>query len=330
MKDNLEKEENLNHWIDLIFGINKEYNENSERYYNSKCSVELKSRPDLTNDDLTLQSCDFGVLPLKLFSTEFPKQNEIKPDLENKIIKFNYVQFKKDHIHCLSDERISFICIGEKGINSNYLDLINDFKILGFSINLNFFKRNSNNEKNIYYLFTGDTLGSLSIYKMQKIDEPINLMEANKEFIETNPEKNYCYNIENHNYLLLNKFNDHSKEITYIDYNPRLNLLADYSLDGFINIYSMPSLKLIRAIQTKDYNIKGEIKKIALVSTPFPMICISSDLQVFVLDINGEFIKNFDVNKGNIIEFCVDKNCGRVNDYIVFIDNKKMELRDIL
>ena len=218
MRDNLEKEDNLNQWIDLIFGINKEYNENTERYYNSKCNVELKSRPDLTNDDLNLQSCDFGVLPLKLFSTEFPKQNEIKPDLENKIVEFNYAQFKKDHIHCLSDERISFICIGEKGINSNYLDLINDFKIFGFSVIRNFFKIKSSKEQNRYYLFTGDALGSLTIYKMPKKDEPVNLMEANEEFIEINPEKNYRYNIDNHNYILLNKFNDHSKEITYIDY----------------------------------------------------------------------------------------------------------------
>ena len=329
MKDSLEAEENLNLWIDKIFGIYKEFDENNERYYSSNNNIDFISKPQITNDNLMLQSCDFGVLPYKLFTNKFPAQNKIAQETESKIKNHNYNQFLSDHIECLYDEKISFMCKGEKGINSVYLKLINknDYYFFGLADWYYFRYKNYNNEV-VYYLFTGDVFGILSVYiRVAEINKKNNI---NEEFREMCSDKNFCEDIYNQNYILLNKIVEHTKEIIYIDYNPRLNLLADYSLDGFINIYSMPSLKLIRAIQTKDYNIKGEIKKIALVSTPFPMICISSDLQVFVLDINGEFIKNFDVNKGNIIEFCVDKNCGRVNDYIVFIDNKKMELRDIL
>ena len=128
-------------------------------------------------------------------------------------------------------------------------------------------------------------------------------------------------NIYNKNYLLLKKLYDHTKEIFYIDYNPRLNLLADYSLDGFINIYTMPSLKLVRVIQTKDFNIPGKVNKIALISNPFPMLCCVEDLKIFIFDINGEYIKNLDVNKDTKVEFSIDKNCGRVNDYIVLNEN---------
>ena len=321
MKDNLEKEENLNQWIDLIFGINKEYNEKKERYYNPNCNVELISRPDLTKDDLIMQSCDFGVLPMKLFSEKFPTQSLIHQNLENEIINFNYNQFIYDHIHCLTDEKISFICRGEKGINSKYFDLINkyknEFKIFGVTVNWKFFKNNSNDSQNIYYIFTGDVFGNLTIYKKIKKDDPPNPTEIN----EDNSEKKILNNIYNKNYLLLKKLYDHTKEIFYIDYNPRLNLLADYSLDGFINIYTMPSLKLVRVIQTKDFNIPGKVKKIALISNPFPMLCCVGDLKIFIFDINGEYIKNLDVNKDTKVKFSIDKNCGRVNDYIVLNEN---------
>ena len=334
MKNNLENEEKLNQWIDLIFGINKEFDENNERYYSSNNNVEFISKPKVINDDLILQSCDFGVLPYKLFSEKFPSQNKIQKDIESEIIKYNYNQFLNDYIYCLYDEKISFICKGEKGINSKYLDLINktknEFKIFGKIVNWHFFKSNNNKIDNIYYLFTGDVFGNLSVYERKRKNDFPKLSNINEDFEVSNPEKIFCDNIYCQNYILLNQLNDHTKEIIYIDYNPRLNMLADYSLDGFINIYMMPSLKLIRAIQTKDYKIGGKINKIALVSSPFPILCVANDKMVFIFDINGEFIKSYSVNEGIKVEFCVDKNCGRVNDYIIYNQNGKPNLINIL
>ena len=323
MRYNLEKEDNLNQWIDLMFGINKYFNEKNERYYNPDRNVEFISKPELTNDDIMMKSCDFGVLPLKLFYETFPKQNKIQKDLEKDINNSNFIQFRDDHIYCLLNEKISFICKGEKGINPKYFELINktknEFKIIAFWNYITNFKYPKG--PNINYLFTGDVFGNLSIYrKKDKIEMP-NLMNINRDFYELNLEKQYLDELENNNYILLKQLSDHTKEIIYIDYNPRLNLLADCSMDGFINLYTMPSLKLIRAIQTKDLNIQGIIYKIALISNPFPLLCCVSKLKVFVLDINGEFIKSFDINKDTDVEFCVDKNSGRIREYIIFIKN---------
>ena len=56
MKNNLETEEKLDKWIDLIFGINKDFDENKERYYSSNNNVEFISKPQKTNDNLMLKS----------------------------------------------------------------------------------------------------------------------------------------------------------------------------------------------------------------------------------------------------------------------------------
>ena len=152
-----------------------------------------------------------------------------------------------------------------------------------------------------------------------------NLMSINNDFFELNLEKQFLDDLENKNYILLKQLNDHSKEILYIDYNPRLNLLADFSMDGFINIYSIPTFKLIRAIQTKDLNMPGKIYKIALISNPFPMLCCVSTLKVSVFDINGNFIRSFDKKEDTKVEFSVDKNCGRVSDYVIFSENKNQK-----
>ena len=322
MKNNLETEEKLDKWIDLIFGINKDFDENKERYYSSNNNVEFITKPQKTNDDLMLQSCEFGVLPYKLFDDKFPTQNKINAELEIEINEFNFNEFKNEHINCLFDEKISFICKGEKGINSKYFDSINksknENKLFGGFLKFDFFSRKSNNDKIdiIHYLFTGDSLGNLCVYVRKPIKECENLKFIEEDLVECSPERYFCENIYNKNFILLNKLSDHTKEIIYIDYNPRLNLLADYSLDGFINIYVIPSIKLIRTIQTKDLNIPGKIIKIAIASNPLPMLCIASDEKIFVLDINGEFIKSIDNVVGKNVNFLIDKNFGRVTDKI--------------
>ena len=329
MKNKLEMEPNLNQWIDLIFGVKKEFDEKGERYYSINNNVEFISKPEIINDDLKLQACDFGVLPYQLFSDEFPSQNKIKKDLENDILAFNYSKYKKEHFRCLNDEKISFICKGKKGINKKYYNYINKSKNNGMFGFLNFFSSFKNKVDNIHYLFIGDIFGDMSIYK-KKNQKELNTKKEESDLEELSPGKKLLDQINNGNYELFAQLFDHSKEIIYIDYNPRLNLLADYSLDGFINIYTMPTLKLVRAIHTKDFNIHGKIRKIALVSNPFPMICCVSELTVFIWDINGEIVNCYNINERIEVEFCIDKNYGRFNDYMVFIENGKSDIKNFI
>ncbi len=92
----------------------------------------------------------------------------------------------------------------------------------------------------------------------------------------------------------------------------------------------MPTLKLVRVIQTKDYNISGKINKIALISNPFPMICCVSEQIVFIWDINGQIVNRYEINEKIKVEFCIDKNFGRVNDYMIFRENGTSKYIDFI
>ena len=118
---------------------------------------------------------------------------------------------------------------------------------------------------------------------------------------------------------------DHTSEIKYIDYNPRLNLLIDYALDGYINLYTMPTLKLILSIQIKDFDynlMKENINYIFLISNPFPIICCITQFKIFIFDINGEFINELNINSQEI-KINIDEDCGLYNDNIGFSINSK-------
>ena len=322
MRDYLENEEKINLWIDLIFGINKEYNEERQRYYNKDNNIYFQSNQEILNDEINLQKYDFGVLPYQLFNENFPEKPKISKNLENEIYIFNKTQFVNEHLICLSDEKVSFICYGEKGINPEYLKIINNIKNENSLISFfkNFLANELNISNNFFYLFVGDVFGNVSVYK--KVNNQSQIRNNNNKEIEDNIKTRYLDKIDKE-YLLLKILTDHTNEIKYIDYNPRLNLMIDYALDGYINIYTMPTLKLIFAIQTKDY-IKNEIiKNVVLISNPFPMICCISLNHIYVFDINGKIINTLNIEENSKIIFCIDKNCGLFNDFISYNKNNK-------
>ena len=325
MREYLENEENLHLWIDLIFGINKEHNERGERYYNENSNIEFKNNPQILTNDLVLQSYDFGVLPYQLLKSKFPKKEKLK-ELEKNLNNHNKYLFNEEHVECLIDGKISFICKGEKDINSKYLEIINNNKkkqlsFLGFfglkSKDKNIIEKNMNNY--FSYLFTGDVFGNLSVYK--KINNIIS--NNNKEEVnEVRYDSSLLDEIKN-NYILMKMLTDHTNEIKYIDYNPRLNLLVDYALDGFINLYTMPTLKLILSIQILDFGINELIYYVLLISNPFPMICCITYFKTFLFDINGKLINELNIEEGQKINICIDKNCGLFNDDISYLIDDK-------
>jgi len=324
MREHLEKEKNLNLWIDLIFGVNKDYNENHERYYNKNSNISFNPNTKIFDDDIIMQSYDFGVLPFQLLKDKFPEKIKISEKLEKEIYLLNKKQFELDHIICLNDGKRSFICKGEKGINNDYSKIINKIKAenIPFFFIQNFFMKENLNENNIFYLFVGDVFGNLYVYtKIKKTT----LLNIRNDIVKDNSiDKTLIDEIDNGHYHLLKCLNDHTNEIKFIDYNPRLNLVIDYALDGFINLYTMPTLKLIRSFQIKDYvknyDINYKIQYVVLISNPFPMICfIDIEKKVYILDINGELINEKEIDKDAYILFSIDKNCGLFNDHISYI-----------
>ena len=338
MKDNLEENEKLNLWIDLIFGINMEFKNNNEqtgRYYSKNNFISFEPDENIFNDDIIMQSYDFGVLPYKLFNDKFPEKTIIKKNIENEISNFNENQFIEDHINNLYDEEESFICKGEKGIKEDYIKLTEKIKKSNSSVfssiwggikNI-FDLDDSNKGQNIKYLFVGDVFGNLKFYSEIK---KVSMFESTDSVKKINEGKELLKKIYNKHYILIKTLTDHTSEIKYIDYNPRLNLVIDYALDGYINIYTVPKLKLIHTIQTKDFNINENIKFLVLISNPFPMICCICITKIYVFDINGKRINQINIEADGEFKFCIDKNCGLFNDYIYFIKKGSKEIIDFL
>ena len=338
MKDNLEKNNSLNLWIDLIFGINMEYRNNkekTERYYSKNNYVSFEPDEAIFNDDIIMQSYDFGVLPYNLFNDKFPEKPRVSKEIEKEIYNLNENQFITDHINNLYDVEESFICIGEKGINKKYLKIIEKIKsnvslmssFWGGLYSLFDLEYISNKGRNIKYLFIGDVFGNLKCYEQTN---KLPLLDSNIDKVEEiNKGKDILKEISDY-YILLKSLTDHTSEIRFIDYNPRLNLVIDYALDGLLNLYTVPKLKLILTIQTKVHNIKEEIQIVVLISNPFPMICCICSTKLFVFDINGNLINQINIEENAQFKFCIDKNCGLFNDYISFIKGGSKEIIDLL
>ena len=322
------EEEKINSWIDLIFGIKKDYYQGSERYYKIQNDITFDFSLNNYNYDLLMQEYDFGVLPLQLLKQKFPENPKISDELKKEIFELNKKKYTKERFNCLIEGKESYICKGEKGINNKYLKIVNKIQNVSkniFSKLYSRFKDNYSKENNnIKYLFVGDIFGNLSVYqKFRKNNE-----NSKNIIMEIGPEKKLLDKIENpkkREYKLIGTLNDHTGEIKYIDYNPRLNLLIDCGSDGYINLYTMPNLKLILSIQAKDYNIKEPLNNVVLISNPFPMICCINSKYIIVFDINGEFINKIILEEKNIF-FNIDKNCGLFNDSITYFkDGKEKE-----
>ena len=333
LRDLLENEKDLDLWIDLIFGINQKESEEKYQYYPPKSMVNFNNEPELYNDNYSLESIDFGVIPFQLLNYKFPKIDfSYKQESEN-IIKYNVKSFKRDHL-ISNINKISFICKTQFIISKEYLNIINKDDVDEIDYKINSFE-----ERKFYYIFKGDIFGNISIYMKYKDNEDKdknndNISITNKEFNinEINNDNNNIIinNTVNNNYIIvekeiikpkliheIKKIFDHNKEIKYIDCNPRLNLFLSYSLDGFINVYTFPKCKLVSVIKINDYiGEENPLIKVVLISNPFPMIFCYNDLEMFVFTVNGELIRKKEKDKFVRLYPCVDKSLGLIKDII--------------
>ena len=309
----------LNNWIDLIFGINQRNNKDKDKkiYFSETMYIHLdekKQKKDIDNS-LIMQKFEFGIQPYKLFDKNFPELKD-KSKLFNDIKNYNIKEFEDEHIIISGVKSKCFQCEGYNNIYVDYIEKINK-KIINKK------KYKGNTDKHLktkdffeifyYYIFTGDVLGNITIYKYQMND-------ASKEKIDKKGETTENY------YKIMKKLSDHNKQIKYLDYNPRLNLFLSDSLDGFINLYVFPKCKLVRAIKFSDLIGTEEVlEKVVLVSNPFPMIFTYDKKNMYSLTLNGELIKCEEI-KDKIIEIkpCIDKNFGLINDCIII----KKEVND--
>ena len=153
------------------------------------------------------------------------------------------------------------------------------------------------------FLFLGNTVGNLAIYKI---------------------------NWEKEEFSLYKKIFNQKKAISDIDINLDLNVFATSSIDGNVNLFTWPLCKLFRSIKSMN-DAHSKCSKIFLVETSLPSIIIliekGNKNEFLSYSINGEFLlsKKENKNMSNIIKF---KNMNSY-EYLAFFVGNELKLLNL-
>ena len=337
--------------------------EGKRNYYRNELNIFFKyeDQKKYMKDIIIMQEYEFGIQPVQIFSDKFPDLKDKYKDsskLYENIKQYNMNLFKQQHLIIKGDKEKCFICEGYNNIYPDYVKLISldyekyfkkkDDSIIYFYYlfigdvlgNIFIYERIINNEgnkskkandkkqkskiKKAKEKIQNKIETTKKVDKVDNIDKKQNLNEKNSPKKERTDANNSNKEIKEIEYKEIKKITDHYKQIKYIDYNNRLNLFLSYSLDGFINIYTFPKCKLVRAINVCDFtNLKEILEKVVLISNPFPMIFCYDKKDMYLFTLNGDLIKTKPIEYNNFeIYPIIDKNCGIINDLV------KIEIKD--
>jgi WD40 repeat protein len=244
----------------------------------------------------------------------------------NRLLNYKLDEFYSTHLVVKNNKEVCFLFEWDEYLNyKRYIGFLtlNETNLYDLKLE-NYYK----------YLFKGNIFGDVIIsrikinlkkitYSDEDSEEKTNFSKVFIENIHTLKQDPKVYEGKEITFLstdeekVLIKLSDHYKQIKFIDYNPRLNLFLSYGLDGYINIYTFPSFKLIRTIKVKDITKSDDVLiKIALVSNPYPMLFFYDINYIYILSINGDLINKKEIQKNKTIIPCIDKILGISNDSI--------------
>jgi hypothetical protein len=248
-------------------------------------------------------------------------------------INYNLNEFYNSHLIIKNNKEICFIFELDEYQNlKKYINYIMNEEI---ATKFDFGKLTYNK-----YRFIGNIYGDVIIYQSKIVRNNINNKEDLDKneiggfFARTNPNHENIIKYQdkivnkfmigkNNDEIILTKLRDHYRQIKYIDYNPRLNLLLTYALDGYIHLYIFPICKLIRTIKVKDITKSDDtLQKVVLISNLYPMIFLNDEKYIYILSINGDLINKKEKKKNSKFFACIDKNLGLFSDSIFEIYDK--------
>ena len=112
--------------------------------------------------------------------------------------------------------------------------------------------------------------------------------------------------------------NDHLNLISSIESNYQLNVWASASIDGYINLYTLPSCKLINSFKLET---KYSLNNIFICDSPLPSILLICQEEILLYSINGHKIY-YQKESSEIINPILIKNFIK-NDFLAYIINGK-------
>ena len=254
----------------------------------------------LTNDTQYLQK----KINYSIMDRNFSSDTKINKNLENKIINQMRKFFSKE------SDKNNNICIFNKG-KSIIIGGFFDGKILTITYDTKF-------QYNTLFPFN-DEIPITSIEITQNEDFAIcgNLI-GNIAVYSISFEKEF---------KLINLFSNNNSEIVHINSNDNLNLFVIGTLNGFINIYTLPDCKLIRSLKLDINNCTN----VFLSSNPIPCVIVVNSLEneteLYSYSINGHFLKKQNTNS-NIKCPLIMKDLSQ-SEFFVYINENEINIRTI-
>ena len=266
-------------------------------------------KAEILNKDRILISYDNNtIIESRIYSNSEDISNISKiNDSHNKI--------NKHYIKNISNKIIKFCNFGTVLIQAGFYD--GRFEVIyfedkieksrkkfyPFSENEPIISMNINEDET--FLILGNTIGNIVIYKMD---------------------------IKNDKFILYKKRFHQMSPISDININNDLNLFATSSIEGFVNIYTLPLCKLVKSIQTplnKEKN--GKCDYIFLSESSLPsIIAINQDNNssyIFSYSINGQFLS--DISESNIIISPSKIKDLNSYEYLVYYNNSELCIRNL-
>ena len=196
----------------------------------------------------------------------------------------------------------------------NYINLNDSIKHTTINNMSMFYSENSSNNKCIQFFNRGKMLimggfydGKLMIFPVENKKSSEELYPFNEEkpilSVEIDKEENYLFlgnsvgniciyqiDIDINNWKEIHFKTDQISPISHIYCNNELNLWTSATIDGYINLYSLPLCKLIRCIKVNTKKCSYSF----ISSSPLPSIIVINDdennSQIHAYSINGNFL----------------------------------------
>ena len=315
-----------------------------------ECSKRDKKEVIIKGKEITDQECD-----LQCHDSKFNAENDIFKAMEGlnvvKIASFNQDKLQIILGGCVFVERKVSYSIFDKSYSD---ETVNFFVINKFNNRMNeFYNPKKPDSKVMKFCQKGKTAifggffdGKILIRSTSqeqkdnyKIDIPF-LDKSPVVAVEVDQDDEFAFfgnEMGNIRIMKLNKdfkeskmdltITDHLSAISHINCNSELNLWVSASVDGYINLYTLPLSKLLRCLKVDtpycDYSF--------LSASPLPCIIVIGEekniSEIFVYSINGELYlrqKEEDIIKNPII--LKDLNS---NEYLAYIMNESIIIRAI-
>ena len=333
---------NLNNYLDKSFILRlAEFGLTPEQIYIKEFPQRFKKDAVLKGKEITDEDSN---------CTIYKSKNKQELNLGDSFIIKTKV-FEQNNISILTNnfqyliKKINYSFIDKSFFNDNKFYKTSEIKIFNKINDFYSYENNRNNHISIFnkgksIIIGGFYDGKIMIITYEPKLQNYSLSPFNDEIpitsIEINQNEEYClignligniaiYSISFYKeFKLINIIKSHSNEIVQINSNDNLNLFTSASINGIINIYTLPECKLTRSIKIDINNCTN----VFLSSSPINCIIIVNslidDTELYSYSINGHFLKKQNTSS-NIKCPLIMKDLSS-NEYFVYINENENEI----